>query len=65
MSDGNHEQPDYPNVTYIDEFNRERWLLKLRLARESGRVAVFGAIQPTDAIIIPFPTPNKPPDGAA
>ena len=46
------------NVFYIDEFRREQWLLKLRIARESGQVAVFGALQPTDAKIIPFPTPD-------
>ena len=56
------EIPD--NVSYIDEHNRERWLLKLRLAREQGRVAVFNAQNTHDAIIIPFPTP-EPPDGAA
>ena len=52
------------NVTYIDEFRREQWLLKLRLARESGQVAVFGAMQPTDAKIIPFPTPPTGPEAA-
>lgn len=46
------------NVVYIDEFNRERWLLKLRIARESGRVAVFNGVQQHDAEIIPFPTRN-------
>jgi len=59
--------PEQPrdNVTYIDEFRREQWLLKLRMARETGAVAVFGALQPTDAQIIPFPTPDDEPDGAA
>lgn len=59
------EIPD--NVVYIDEHNRERWLLKLKIARESGQIAVFGAIQPEPAKIIPFPQRNadQPPDGAA
>lgn len=59
------EIPD--NVVYIDEHNRERWLLKLQIAREQGRIAVFGAIQPEPAKIIQFPTErtNKSPDGAA
>lgn len=59
------EIPD--NVVYIDEHNRERWLLKLKIARESGQIAVFGAIQPKPADIIPFPKPydDSEPDGAA
>ena len=54
-------------VTYIDEFRRERWLLKLQVARETGAVAVFGAIQAEDAKIIQFPTrPDpEPPETAA
>lgn len=50
-------------VTYIDEFRRERWLLKLQVARESGEVAVFGAMRPADAQVIQFPErpdPNPP-----
>lgn len=42
------------NVTYIDEHNRERWLLKLRIARAQGQVAVFGAMQPKPADILPI-----------
>lgn len=58
------EIPD--NVTYIDEFKRERWLLRLRVARESGEVATFGALQDQDAQIIPLrPEQTDEPDGAA
>lgn len=57
------EIPD--NVTYIDEYRRERWLLRLRMARETGEIAVFGAMQPTDAQIIEFPQRDDEPDGAA
>lgn len=53
------------NVVYIDEFRREQWLLKLRVARESGTVAVFGAIHEEDAQVIPFPVRGEVPDGAA
>lgn len=53
------------NVVYIDEHNRERWLLKLRLAREQGRVAIFNAQQANDAQIIPFRRRDDDPDGAA
>lgn len=55
------------NVVFIDEHNRERWLLKLKIARESGQIAVFGAIQPEPAKIIQFPKPyiETDPDGAA
>jgi hypothetical protein len=53
-------------VIYIDEFRRDRWLLKLQVARETGEVAVFGAIQPKLADVIPFPVqPEAEPDGAA
>ena len=45
-------------LIYIDEFRRERWLLKLQVARETGEIAVFGAIQPDLADVIPFPTPD-------
>jgi len=62
MSMENGEIPD--NVEYIDEHNRERWLLKLKIARESGRVAVFSPILEQDAIIIQFPTPNRPDDAS-
>lgn len=57
------EIPD--NVTYIDEFRRERWLLKLRVARETGEIAVFGAIHEKNAEIIEFPQKHDDPDGAA
>lgn len=56
---------DDENVVYIDEFRREQWLLKLRIARESGRVATFGAIRDTDAQIIEFPKQPEPPEPAA
>lgn len=66
MSAENPERQD-DNVVYIDEHNRERWLLKLRIARESGQIAVFGAIRDKPADIIPFPKPyiDDDPDGAA
>lgn len=59
------EIPD--NVVYIDEHNRERWLLKLRIARETGQIAVFGKIQPKPAEILQFPDiyDDSDPDGAA
>lgn len=59
---------DDGNVIYIDEYNRERWLLKLRVARATGQVAVFNAKQREehtnlDNLII---FPERPqPDGAA
>ena len=59
------EQSPDDNVVYIDEFNRERWLLKLRVARETGRVAVFNQHRSQDAQIIPFRRPDNDPDGAA
>lgn len=59
-------KPD--NVTYIDEFKRERWLLRLRVAREMGEVILFPGGKPVvgEAKIIPFPKqPQDPGDGAA
>lgn len=58
-------EPD--NVTYIDEFRRERWLLRLRVAREMGEVIlVNGKPVKGEAQIIPFPKqPEDPGDGAA
>lgn len=47
-------------LVYIDEWRRERWLLKLAIARETGEVAVFGALQPEDAQIIEFPAQDDP-----
>lgn len=58
-------EPD--NVTYIDEFRRERWLLRLRIAREMGEVILLHG-QPVkgEAQIIPFPKqPEDPGDPAA
>lgn len=53
-------------VIYLDEYRRERWLLKLQVARETGEIAVFGAIQPKLADVIPFPVRAEvEPDGAA
>lgn len=46
--------PEDGNLVYIDEHNRERWLLKLRIARAQGQVAVFGAMQPKPADILPI-----------
>ena len=48
------------NVIYIDEFRRERWLLKLHLARETGEIAVFGSLHDQDATVIPFPDRSEP-----
>lgn len=58
-------EPD--NVTYIDEFKRERWLLRLRVAREMGEVIVSkGRVVEGEAQIIPFPKqPEDPGDPAA
>lgn len=54
------------NVTYIDEFRRERWLLRLRVAREMGEVILLhGKPVEGEAQIIPFPTKPNQPDGAA
>lgn len=53
------------NVVYIDEYQRDRWLLKLQVAREAGGVAVFNADLGQDAQIIQFPTQEDIPDGAA
>ena len=54
------------NVVYIDEFRRERWLLKLRLARETGEIAVFHSQQDGLATVIPFPErPEPDPEDAA
>lgn len=55
------------NVTYIDEFRRERWLLKLEVARQTGSIAVFNADLGQDAKVIPFPRQEDGPDpeGAA
>ncbi len=53
-------------VTCIDEFRREQWLLKLKIARESGEIAVFSAINTKNAEIIEFPKqPDHTPDDAA
>lgn len=57
-------EPD--NVTYIDEFKRDRWLLRLRVAREMGEVILLhGKPVEGEAQIIPFPTNPDQPDGAA
>lgn len=53
------------NVVYIDEYQRERWLLKLEVAREAGSVAVFNADLGQDAQVIQFPEHHDVPDGAA
>lgn len=55
------------NVTYIDEFRRERWLLRLRIAREMGQVILeHGQPVKGEAQIIPFPKrPQGPGDPAA
>lgn len=55
------------NVIYIDEFRRERWLLKLEIARDMGGVAVFNAENPDGEVadVIPFPGKEGDPDGAA
>lgn len=51
-------------LVYIDEHRRERWLLKLEVARQSGAIAVFNADLGKDATVLPFPEPTQP-DGAA
>jgi len=54
------------NVTYIDEFKRERWLLRLRVAREMGEVILLhGKPIKGEAQIIPFPKKPDNPNGAA
>lgn len=55
------------NVIYIDEFKRDRWLLRLRVAREMGQVILDKGKPVTgEAQIIPFPKkPNDPGDPAA
>jgi hypothetical protein len=54
------------NVTYIDEFKRKRWLLRLRVARDMGEVILLhGRPIKGKAQIIPFPTNPDQPDGAA
>ena len=53
-------------LIYIDEHRRERWLLRLEMARETGAVAVFNAMYAQDAKVIPFPEqPDPDPEGAA
>lgn len=55
-------------VTYIDEFKRDRWLLRLRIAREMGEVIIqHGKPVEGEAQIIPFPKkqPEDPGDPAA
>lgn len=47
-------------LVYIDEYRRERWLLKLEAARSMGAVAVFNADLGQDAAVLPFP---EQPDG--
>lgn len=46
-------------VAYLDEFRRERWRQQLTIARETGEVAIFGALQPVLAEVIPFPRPEQ------
>lgn len=43
------------NLIYLDEARREHWIHKLEHARETGAVAIFGAMQPVEAVILPFP----------
>lgn len=52
------------NVTYIDEFKRDRWLLRLRIARQMGETIVSKG-QPIkgEAQIIPFPVKPDDPEG--
>lgn len=62
--ESNHDD----NVYFIDEFNRERWLLKLEIARRTGQVAVFNADLGRDADILPFrrrEEPTETPEPAA
>lgn len=62
------EQKPDDNVTYIDEFKRDRWLLRLRMAREMGQVIIEkGRPIEGEAEIIPFPQkqPQDPGDPAA
>jgi hypothetical protein len=50
-------------LLFIDEHRRERWLLKLEVARQTGAVAVFNALQDHDAQVLQFPErpdPNPP-----
>lgn len=56
-------KPDTQNVLYLDDYRREKFMTKLRAARESGEVAVFGALNEGLAEVIEFP--QYTPDGAA
>lgn len=47
------EVPD--NVTYIDEFKRERWLHNLRVSREMAKLVVPTPEQVFGRNVIPFP----------
>ena len=47
-------------LVYIDEHRRERWLLKLELARRTGEIAVFNADLGNDAAVLPFPEQTDP-----
>lgn len=42
-------------VVYLDEYRKEQWRVQLRRSRETGAVAIFGVLQPTEAIVLPFP----------
>lgn len=51
-------------LIYIDEYRRERWLLRLEVARAAGAVMVFNADLGADATVIPFPVPPEGGDAA-
>ncbi len=58
------DEPD--NLVYIDEFRREQWLLKLKIARQTGQMALFNKEYETPGQLILFPTqPDSPPDNVA
>lgn len=58
------KQNSVGELIYIDEYRRERWLLKLEVARQSGAIAVFNADLGQDAQVLPFPEPPEGGDAA-
>lgn len=50
-------------VAQLSEYRKRHVLEQLALARKNGEIAILGASEPTDAVIIPFPS-NDPMDAA-
>lgn len=53
------------NVVYLDEYRKEHWLKHLEFARETGQLAIFGAVYEDPAQLILFPRSEGTPDDAA